>query len=265
MPFEIDALQRERRATLDGRVAPSHKVLEVGAFYRPTMLPHEALCLYADYYSTAELEAQAAADGIDRAVAPVSLECRDKAIEVEMAGAGIDLLVANHVLEHLPDPFRWLKAMEAVLAEDGRVFFALPDKRWSFDRRRADTTLAHFVTDYLRGGEHSLPEHAVEAALLYDGAAVGGSDPDPAARLAPWFLERALGEVHPGMHVHVFQGSTFRSKVLEPFLALGWIGYRLEAYREVPEHGEFHVLLQRTATPSGGAGDLFSPSGDTRA
>ena len=40
---------------------------------------------------------------------------------------------------------------------------------------------------------------------------------------------------------------------------------RLEAYREVPEHGEFHVLLQRTATPSGGAGDLFSPSGDTRA
>jgi hypothetical protein len=263
MKFEIDDLQRERRATLDGRIGAGDKVLEVGAFYRPTVLPHEAQCIYADYYSTEELERQAAQDGIARAVAPVSIGCRGVELHEVLAGAKIDLLIANHVLEHLVDPFRWLDQMLAALSEDGRVFFALPDKRWSFDRRRADTTLAHFVSDFLRGGEISLPEHAIEAGLLYDGAAVGGSNDDPRVRLAPWFVERALGEVHPGMHVHVFQGATFRTRVLEPFLALGWLGYELEAYREVPTLGEFHVLLRRTSQHSGGAGELFAPSPDT--
>jgi hypothetical protein len=265
MHFEIDDLQRERRITLDGRVGLADKVLEVGAFYRPTILPNEAQCTYADYYSTEELEQQAAVDGISRAVAPVSIGCRGVELHEVLAGSGIDLLIANHVLEHLVDPFRWLDQMSAALSDHGRVFFALPDKRWSFDRRRADTTLAHFIADFLRGGESSLPEHAIEAALLYDGAAVGGNDDDPRVRLAPWFVERAVGEVHPGMHVHVFQGATFRTRVLEPFLALGWLGYELEAYREVPSLGEFHVLLRRTPKRSGGAGELFSRSTDTLA
>ncbi len=246
MTYEIDELQRRRRDVLMPYVGPGMTVLEVGAFYRPTLLPSEATLIYADFHDTAELERQAAEAGITRKVAPVSLVLKHSSLADHLVDGQVDLVIAHHVLEHVIDPFRWIKELEPKLRPGGRLFFTLPDKRRSFDHRRMDTTFAHFVSDYLLGGERSLPEHCIDAGILYDGAAVGGPIQDPSPRLTPGFIEHAMGSHHPGMHVHVFQGSSFRTRVLEPFLALGWLGFELEAYGEISASGEFYFSLRQS-------------------
>ncbi|GAB3509056.1 methyltransferase domain-containing protein [Pseudoxanthomonas daejeonensis] len=249
MGYEIDLLQELRRDVLLRHVHRDHRVIEVGAFYRPTILPGEAQTIFADYYGTDELQSQAGAQGVNRQVAPVTIRLAEQELWEAFRGR-VDWIVANHVLEHLVDPFRWLKQIEPCLNEGGAVFITLPDKRFSFDHARTDTAFAHFVADYLFGGEKSLPEHCVDAGLLYDGSRVGGETVDPSPRLDPGFIEHAIKSHHPGMHVHVFQGPTFRSRVLEPFLALGWLGYELAEYGEIPQLGEFYFILRRTDVPN---------------
>lgn len=246
--WEIDFIQEMRRKVLLGHVAKKQRVLEVGAFYRPTILPGEADVLFADYYGTQELEAQAATQGVNRKIAPVSYRLADVDLWDAVDGK-VDWIIANHLLEHLVDPFRWLKQVEPILEQGGAIFITLPDKKYSFDHARADTTLAHFISDYMMGGEKSLPEHCIDAGLLYDGSRVGGSFEDPSHRLNEEFIRAAARSHHPGMHVHVFQGGVFLERVLRPFLALGWLGYELAEYGEILQLGEFYFILRRTNSP----------------
>lgn len=71
----------------------------------------------------------------------------------------VDFIIANHVLEHVENPLRALRAVSRALRNDGIVFIALPDKRFSFDKRRSITPLAHIIADYEQGPDRSLIQH----------------------------------------------------------------------------------------------------------
>lgn len=60
----------------------------------------------------------------------------------------VDFIIANHVLEHLPNPIKALKEFSRVLKAGGILYLAVPDKRYSFDKDRALTSLEHLLNDY---------------------------------------------------------------------------------------------------------------------
>jgi ubiquinone/menaquinone biosynthesis C-methylase UbiE len=62
--------------------------------------------------------------------------------------ASLDFLIANHVLEHVENPLRALNAVSRVLRRGGVAFITLPDKRFTFDKRRTITPLGHIVKDF---------------------------------------------------------------------------------------------------------------------
>jgi SAM-dependent methyltransferase len=64
-----------------------------------------------------------------------------------------------NVLEHCEDPIATLKSFFRVLRTGGVVFLALPDKRFTFDKNRNRTTLAHLIRDHLEGPANSRFEH----------------------------------------------------------------------------------------------------------
>lgn len=62
--------------------------------------------------------------------------------------ASEDFVICSHVLEHLADPIGLLNDMHRVVRPEGTVLILLPDRRRTFDRDRAPTTLDHLVAEY---------------------------------------------------------------------------------------------------------------------
>lgn len=55
------------------------------------------------------------------------------------------LVVANHVIEHVPDVITWLQDASSVLSPGGQLRLTIPDKRYCFDFRRPLTTFHDLV------------------------------------------------------------------------------------------------------------------------
>jgi SAM-dependent methyltransferase len=62
-----------------------------------------------------------------------------------------DFVIASHLLEHLVDPLAHLAEIYRVLRPGGTVIIMLPDRRLTFDRDRAATTLDHLIDDHATG------------------------------------------------------------------------------------------------------------------
>jgi SAM-dependent methyltransferase len=60
----------------------------------------------------------------------------------------VDFVVANHLLEHLVNPVRFLEQCREILTPGGLLFLGLPDKRHIFDRNRPRTPLADVMARY---------------------------------------------------------------------------------------------------------------------
>lgn len=122
--------------------------LEIGALHWPLPLPSGARARYVDVMSSGELEehyprSRGNAVAVDIVDDGERLDC----IEDESA----DFLVANHMLEHTRDPLATVENHLRVLREDGVLFYALPDKRSTFDHTRPLTSVEHLVRDYREG------------------------------------------------------------------------------------------------------------------
>ena len=70
-----------------------------------------------------------------------------------------DFVIANHFLEHCPNPLEALRNIYRVLKIGGVLFMALPDKRFTFDVDRAVTDVDHVLRDFEEGPEWSKRDH----------------------------------------------------------------------------------------------------------
>ena len=83
-----------------------------------------------------------------------------------IAESSQDFIVANHFLEHCENPIGTIETHLGKLKPGGVLFYAVPDKRYTFDFRRPVTPLEHMVADYERGPEGSRREHYEEWSRL---------------------------------------------------------------------------------------------------
>ena len=60
----------------------------------------------------------------------------------------LDFIIANHLLEHCPNPLKLIKEFYRVLKNFGVLYLSLPDKRYTFDRKRSVTSLSHLIKDF---------------------------------------------------------------------------------------------------------------------
>lgn len=108
-----------------------------------------------------------------------------------------DFVVANHFLEHTEDPIGTMLTHFRVLRPGGLLFYAVPDKRHTFDLPRPVTTLAHHIKDHAEGPAISRRRHLEEFHRL-----VTGLTGDALA-------ERVNDPTHGHIHFHVWTQREF--------------------------------------------------------
>ena len=73
--------------------------------------------------------------------------------EAAKAGAPFDWVMASHVIEHVPDVIGWLADVAELVADDGSLVLAVPDKRYTFDLHRPPTTVGQMLEAHLNRDE----------------------------------------------------------------------------------------------------------------
>ena len=233
-----------RRARLETCGGLRGTGLEIGAYFRPTVTDPAIEMKYLDFYSTEELREQAVKSG----------DNPEEIVHVDYVVAGedyrnvvdrtFDFIIANHVFEHIVCSIAWLQMMSDLLKPGGHLLLTLPDKKYSFDRYRDDTSIAHLIWDYFSDAtfEQKAQVHAYETSIYYDRLYIKQT-------ITPAILfntERIKREKHhPGVHCHVFQGETFLRRIMKPLLFSKLIDYTLADFNEKSPWGEFNVVLRK--------------------
>ncbi len=166
----------------------SGRGIEFGALHAGMELPWTLQVRYADMMSAEDLKK--AFPELEDFRAPDIVTDLESMRGIESASE--DFIIANHVMEHVEDPFRALKSMARVLRPNGVAFLALPDKRYTFDRDRTITPLEHLIRDHEEGPDWSLKGHYEEWVDLVDKLEGGAA----ATKKAQMLAERANIHFH---------------------------------------------------------------------
>jgi SAM-dependent methyltransferase len=138
--------------------------IEIGALHCPLPVPEAARVSYVDRMSTIEL--RGSYPELGDAVF-VGVDVIDDGEKLARFGpASLDFVIACHMLEHCENPIGMLRNHLEKLREGGLLYYAVPDKRSSFDVERPLTPFDHLIRDDTEGPEGSRRDHYVEFARL---------------------------------------------------------------------------------------------------
>jgi SAM-dependent methyltransferase len=206
--------------------------LEIGALHEPAQVPAGVTMKYFD----AITEGQAAVlfPEIDptRFVHVDYIGDLDRDGLAQFQGSEFDFVIINHVLEHVANPIRTIEEVFRIVRPGGFAVIGIPDKRFTFDRERADTTAAHLWSDYDGKVDRNSDEHYL----------------DFLRNVAPHvFLEPAGNLVHHlnrsrdrREHAHVWTSATFRA-LLESVFSMRRIDARC-VYESVGDANQIEYL-----------------------
>ncbi len=132
-----------------------------------------------------------------------------------IAAESQDFIVANHFLEHTENPIGTIETHLSKLKPGGILFYAVPDKRYTFDFRRPVTPLEHMVADYEDGPGGSRGEHYEEWCRLVINEESSGTAEEAASE--EWVAQRAreLESAKYSIHMHVWTQAEFLRLILD--------------------------------------------------
>jgi hypothetical protein len=127
--------------------------LEIGAFDLPLLEPPEGHCDFADWNSVEYLRdlAKRRPGHNPYYVGPVQFNLRQGYDQIPV---GYDWIGASHVIEHVPDIIAWLMQMHSKLRAGGILFLVIPDKRYTFDIHRRESTFTDALVAHRSALKH---------------------------------------------------------------------------------------------------------------
>jgi hypothetical protein len=231
--------------------------LEIGALNTPTIRPGECDTHFLDWFHTGELKAKHAdnpkIDPADLVEVDYVVKSRDFASEI---AEPVDLLIANHVLEHVPDPIHWLAQAAKCVTDDGRLFLSFPDRRYTFDYfRRENDAIDMLVANHEERLVASAEDVARHLYYYTDITHLDIWESGPPVSFRPRMtLESALqqaGELsreYTDVHCWVFTGDSF-IRTFEALRASRHVSWAIDKWEPVqPGQNEMRLLLRKIRT-----------------
>lgn len=164
-----------------------------------------------------------------------------------LADASQDFVIANHVLEHAPNPLGVLRNWARVLRPGGSMLLSVPLADACFDRGRLETSLEHMQEDYYADpqelGQRNF-EHYLEWLEISEPAILAMNGQQPKAESAAERRKRAeeICRSNSEIHFHTFSTNSFR-RLLEFFATSLDGGFDVAEIREAG--GEVIAVISR--------------------
>ena len=156
----------DRRARMLGSIALADSTgLEIGALHSPLVRRHESQIRYVDYASTAVLRENFRHPGDPADIVEVDIVWGGRTLR-ECLDAPVDYILASHVIEHVPDLIGWLLELREALKPGKVLGLAIPDRRHTFDVRRAVSSPGEMVEAWLAGYKRPSPRQVFDACAL---------------------------------------------------------------------------------------------------
>jgi len=226
--------------------------IEIGALHNPLTVGADATVRYVDRMDFESCVARYPELDPETLVYP---DIVDDGFELSsLAHESYDFVIANHVLEHSPNPVQVLKNWCRVLKPGGLVFVSVPIARTCFDRDRLLTTVEHILEDYAlgeRGEWESFRQRNLDHYLDWvrlsrpriledSGRQVSHRTQEEIERHA-----RLLWNAGDEIHFHTFSESSFKD-LLEASLTKALPDHHLHIY--APLGGEIVAILKKVLT-----------------
>lgn len=171
-----------------------------------------------------------------------------------------DYVFSSHALEHVVDIIDYITSCDALLKPNGVIAFALPDKRYTFDVLRHNSTTGEVLDAHLRSrNRHTLAavyDFEASFAKLDDRQVWGVNDTGPMSLMHQLDypkarLEDAARPDAPYHDVHgwVFTPASFQL-IMHELNALGFIDFTVDQVVLRDGGGEFFVTLKRAGRSS---------------
>lgn len=127
----------------------SSSILEIGALDYPTYKNNEIYVKYMDYASSEDIAKKDLKNPRYKLenIVNVDYVCphQDYSKHIDEK---FELVIANHVIEHIPNIITWLGEIHKILKTDGLLFLSIPDKRYTFDISRKETIASDVLRNY---------------------------------------------------------------------------------------------------------------------
>lgn len=227
--------------------------LEIGAFDLPFVTPEEGSVEFADYASTEDLieEARANEGHSPDFVVPVNY------VLSQGGWAGIpnvyDWIAAAHVIEHAPSMIDWLHEAADKLNPGGILFLVVPDKRYTFDFFRPESTLGKILEDHFLGKTRPGPAEVFDTHFYTRSPDLAAMWDDPQGVS---FDEQEIGNVfdllrqarneYINVHCNVFSQRSF-SVIVKALCREQVIPFSVEEIGTVDDYNiDFHCVMRKT-------------------
>ncbi len=170
------------------------KGYEIGAQNSPLKCRHATQIRYIDYLSNKESSQKYQI--AENECVKVDIIADANNLDDMIPRNSVAFIIANHVLEHSPNPIQAMLGWLKILQPGGILFLTLPNYRSNeFDFEKSPTPIAHLVEDYqkAKNNEDISTEHIYEHIQMIDGITPNNS---------PVFRQRYNEIVQSNLHTH---------------------------------------------------------------
>ncbi len=194
------------------------KGVEFGALHNPLYTPENSQVLYVDRFTKKELLGRFP-ELKDHAASIVSTDITldlDRSDFSTLIKHDFQFYIANHVIEHLINPIRFLKRIHDVMGKKAILYLSVPDKNFTFDKNRQLTSFEHLWHESKKDTIKLSTEHLNDFILNITKDHV---EPGRKKRMyfaddklpLNWLRKRKIHTLHRkrSIHVHVWDRSSF--------------------------------------------------------
>ena len=165
-PEEKDELRLSIRRQLFKKNIPNYANLtglEIGALCSPLLTKEESDVKYYDIFSKDTLIEHFQEFYPGKTFVDVDFVAKTRSLSAVLGDNKFDYFIANHVVEHIPDFIGFFKAVSESLNDGGKFFLAIPDRRFTFDHDRPETSAGHLIVDHEDNGSVDAAEHILDS------------------------------------------------------------------------------------------------------
>ena len=147
----VDNLRRMIRLNRSATVSSNSLCIEIGPLDRPLLTKDLCKVIYIDHISDHELREKYREDGsVDCSkIEPIDFVWNGSLLPLSDLHKNYELIVACHVIEHVPNFVGFLLESEELLSSDGRIFLVIPDKQYTFDFLRKETSIDQVLAAHM--------------------------------------------------------------------------------------------------------------------